>query len=575
MTSRQLSRPLVVLGLWLACLAAAACGSLLGIEERRADDAESYPVQGYAGCVSGDCSGCLDVHVRECEVRSACAEAQDQNGCAGCVCESCTDELVDCQLEAGCTEIWECLRETRCDLSERAAGNCQEACGAVIQAHGGSGGDAWRSALGIRTCAASSACLGCLAPQVQQSARSCNQQNGCQDCENCFAQCLCSGERFGVCQEACGDQAPADCSEDDDCASCSNCFDACTCNGESFQQCSVLCSPPVESGPDPACTTETSCSECADCTAQCVCSGAGDLAACSVLCGPPGHDDACEFDHDARYSLCTDCTSCLASCRCSGMDLSVCMAQCGHHECCSTGSCGDGATACSCTSSADACFQTANPDCQSFGGCDSCACEQCPGELGVCTDTPGCQAVFDCMRTTECHGSACFDRCRGESEPSAFATAEALWACYHGSNCSCETEHNSISCPSPQGSVDCPGYESPSATLEACCMQSNSGSGSSQNEQVDILAEDDPCGLQLTNYYRTARACEPRQQLNPPRFELLETCDSLVMPGKVYNGATLRGCCRVADGTCGYYDDLTGLGCLSASVFGFTPQACP
>lgn len=571
MTSRQHSRPLLAVCLLLHCLLA-ACGSVLGIEERKADVADSYPEQGYAGCRPGDCAGCLDVHRRECEVRSACAEAQEQNSCAGCVCQSCTEELVECQLEEGCADIWECLRETRCDLSERVAGNCLEACGAVVQANGGVSGPAWRSAISIRTCAASSACLSCLAPQVQQSARSCNQQNGCQDCEDCFSQCLCSGERFGVCQAACGDQAPAaDCSEDNGCANCTTCFDACACNGESFQQCSVLCSPPVEPGPDPLCTAETSCIDCADCAAQCVCSGGGDASQCSVLCGSPGHDNACEFDHDAGYSLCTNCTSCLAGCTCNGTELSACMAECGHHECCATNSCPlGGATGCTCGGTAEFCFENVYGNCSSFRGCDRCACEQCPGQLAVCEDTPGCKPVFDCMRTTECHGSACFDRCRGEAEPHAFGVAEALWACYHGSSCTCDTTSTSISCPSAQGNVDCAGYQSPSATLDACCTQDPSGLPA---EQVEITSKDNACGLQLARYFRSARACEPREQLNPPRFALLETCESLVAGGEVYNGATLRGCCR-ENGSCGYYDDVTGLGCLDAGIFGATPKPC-
>lgn len=572
MTLRQLPRPLLALCLWLGCLGA-ACGTVLGIEERRADVAESYPEQGYTGCVPGICTGCLDVHVEECEVRSACAEVPEQNNCASCVCQSCIDELVECQLEGGCTDIWACLRETRCDLSERAAGNCLEVCGAVIQANGGVSGPAWRSAIGIRTCAASSACLGCLAPQVQQSARGCSQQNGCQDCDDCFAQCLCSGERFGVCQEECGAQA-TDCSEDDGCASCSNCFDACACNGESFQQCSVLCSPPEEPGPEPECSPETSCTDCADCAAQCVCSGGGDATTCSVLCGPPSHDQSCEFDHDVGYSLCTECTSCLASCRCNGTELSACLETCGHHECCPSG-CGPGsATGCTCNgNSADFCFENVYGSCSQFAGCDSCACEQCPGELMLCLDTPGCKSVFDCMRESDCHGGACFERCGGGADSNAFAMAETLWGCYHGSYCTCEVAPTSISCPSPQGNVDCAGYDSPSATLSACCTQSNSGS--SQTEQVEILGEDSACGLQLARYFSAARACEPRQQQNAPRFELLETCESKAVAGEVYNGATLRGCCRAADRTCGLYDDVTGLGCLSANIFGVEPKACP
>ncbi len=546
---------------------------MLGIDERRADVASSYPEQGYAGCSPGDCSGCLDVHREECEVRSGCAELAGQSDCAGCVCESCTEQLVECRSsEGGCAEIWECLRETRCELSERAAGNCVEACGAVIQANGGLSGAGFRSALAVRTCAASSACLTCLAPQVQQSARSCTQQNGCQDCADCFGQCLCSGERFSVCQSACGDQAPApECSEDNGCAQCSNCFDACACSGESFQQCNVLCSPPDDPGPEPVCSAENSCTDCADCTSQCVCSGGGDEAACAILCGPPALEDACEFDTNTGHELCGGCNSCVAKCTCEGRELSECMAECGHHGCCASNSCPlGGATGCTCGSSGQTCFDAVYGSCDSFKGCDSCACQQCPGQLAVCEDVPGCKGVFDCMRLTECHGSACLERCGKDAAPAAFAFAEALWACYHGSSCSCETESDTINCPSAGGTVSCASYESRSVELPACCTQ-HGGSGQAEAE---VGGNEDPCGLELSREFRGARSCEPREQPNPPRFELLETCDSLAVGGAVYNGATLRGCCRAADGNCGLYDDITGLGCLDATIFGVTPKAC-
>jgi hypothetical protein len=574
-TSRPFSRQLLALWLTVSCWLV-ACGSVLGIEDRRADVADSYPEQGYQGCRPGDCSGCLHVHRAQCEVLSACAQVDGQQSCAGCVCQSCADQLVACRQERGCADIWECLRETRCDLSESAAGSCLEECGAVVQANGGVSGSAWRTALGIRTCAASAACLGCLTPQVQQTARNCSQQNACQDCDDCFSQCLCSGERFGFCQDECGDDAPVtSCTEDDGCANCSSCFEACSCSGKSFQECGVLCSPSGEPGPEPVCTADTSCADCADCVSQCVCSGGGDQALCEVLCSPPAHDTkACEFDGDAGYSLCTDCTSCLASCTCNGTELSACMATCGHHDCCGSNNCSPGgATGCSCTSTADTCFQAIYGDCSSFSGCDTCACEQCPGALTLCLDTAGCKPVFDCMRTTECHGSACFERCGGGAASDAFAVAEALWACYHGSYCSCSTAPATLSCPSTLGNVQCAGYESASATLDACCTQTTSGG--TQTEQVEILGDNNPCGLRLDSYFRDARACEPRDQANAPRFEGVETCEGMAVGGEIYHGATLRGCCHTADGTCGYFDDVTGLGCLSASIFGVTPQPCP
>ncbi|MEY2934528.1 MAG: hypothetical protein RL033_5277 [Pseudomonadota bacterium] len=568
---RAVSRHLLALWLLLPWLLL-GCANVIGIEERRADVADNYPEQGYAGCRPGNCGGCLDVHRRECEARSACAQAVEEDDCAGCVCQSCSEQLVDCQLDSGCSAIWLCLRETRCDLSERAAGNCQDACGTVIQANGGVGGSAWRAAVAVRSCAASAACLTCLAPQVQQSERSCSQQNGCQDCDDCFAQCLCSGERFGVCRELCGDQAPADCSEANGCANCGNCFDACACSGDSFQQCSQACGSPTAT--EPGCTAAMSCTGCADCAAQCLCSGGGDATECSVLCGEPAPENACEFDSGGGTALCEGCTSCLAGCTCNGTELSACMDTCGHHDCCDSRTCATGSvTACSCESSAETCFEAVYGSCEGFFDCDACACRQCPGELGVCLDQPGCKSIFDCMRNTECHGTACSERCGTGTTPEDFAVAEALWACYHGAQCTCSGEPPIVSCPGTQGNVDCAGYQSSSATLLACCPEQPAASG----EQVETVGipDSDPCGLELSRYFRSARACEPRNQANPSRFAVLETCPELPVGGVVYNGATLRGCCRAADGMCGYYDDVTGLGCLDAGIFGMAPEPCP
>src|SRR5687767_8588385 len=119
---------------WLllaSCLV--ACASVLGIEERQQDSATNYPAAGYEGCRPGvSCAGCLTVHERECELRSACSATASSDDCAGCVCESCTDSVVDCQLDAACAAIWQCLKQSRCDLSERSSASCLNECGSVI-----------------------------------------------------------------------------------------------------------------------------------------------------------------------------------------------------------------------------------------------------------------------------------------------------------------------------------------------------------------------------------------------------------------------------------------------------------
>lgn len=568
------------LGVWLLSLSLwVACAGILGIEERKQDSASNYPLEGYPGCVPGNCGGCLDVHRDECQLRTTCADAANQNDCAGCVCRNCLEPVVACQLDSGCAAIWQCLRETRCDLSERASGNCLDSCGSVIQASGGLNGRAFRAAAEIRSCAASAACLSCLAPQVQQSARACSQATACQDCPDCFDQCLCSGEKFGDCQRLCGEQAPpAACSSADSCAGCSNCFDTCACNGSSYDACITACTT-TDPDPDPTpavdCSAASSCTGCADCRSQCVCSGSGNDCECRELCSPPSEADTC-LESSCGASSCGGCQSCVAQCTCSGKELEYCMT-----EGCQTQDCRNvpGGYGCSCAASSEDCFSGYYGSCDSYDACESCACHKCPGELGMCFDTYGCQQTFDCMRSTGCQGSTCLERCRGSDfPPEAFAYAESLWACYKGSQCQNCTKPDMapvIQCPGLGGTVDCHGFVGTNFDLPPCCpgpvllpFQEPVG------VTTQSTPDDNPCGLDISNLSRQARACEPRAQSNTPRHQLLETCPSTHIAAAPYNGALLQGCCRGADHTCGYFDDIAGLGCLSASIFGDTVQAC-
>jgi hypothetical protein len=570
----------------------AACADFLGIEERKQDTAANYPVEGYAGCRPGQCGGCLDVHRRECEARTACANAEGQgDNCAACVCENCEDSVVECQLDPGCTAIWQCLRDTRCDLSDRATGNCAQACGEVIQNSGGLNGRSFQKAVEIRTCAAGAACLTCLAPQVQQSTpvqpRVCSQATACQECDSCFDQCLCSGEQFGECREFCkeeGDAPPEACSEEDGCAGCTSCNHTCLCNGGTFEVCNASCTqdttPPVVTPPDPpaSCTDANSCVGCPDCVSQCVCSGGGTQMECNAWCNPTS--DSCVEDPRGQNSTCGGCQGCVAQHTCNDYYTSAEQAfndSCEQNDCCLTGNCSSFSQCALCESSSSDCLNTVHgyPSCDYFGPCEQCACDQCPGELGMCLEVYGCMQTFDCMRSTNCKGKGCLDRCRGSEYPvEAFALAEALYSCSKGASCGCNTEPPApVQCATPSGMTECAGYLGVNISLYPCC-----------NEQVNIYAQttgleqnvpdDNPCGLELYRYYRDARSCEPRTQQNPPRYELLETCPDGVPQGAPYYGAILKGCCRGADQTCGYFDDITGLGCLSASVFGDTPQPC-
>jgi hypothetical protein len=566
------------LGFWLLSLSLlAACAGVLGIEERKLDSASNYPLAGYPGCLPGNCAGCLDVHRDECQLRTACADSANHTDCAGCVCQNCLEPVVDCQLDAGCAAIWQCLRETRCDLSERAAGSCVDSCGSVIQTNGGLNGPAFRAAAEIRTCATTAACLSCLAPQVQQSTRSCTQANACQDCPDCFDQCLCSGEKFGNCQRFCGEEAPpAACTDADSCAGCSNCFDACACDGGSYDDCISACTsidPDPNPTPMPTCTPEDSCSGCSGCRSQCLCSGAGDSAQCKVLC-----DGSCVEAARSGASSCGGCQSCIAKCTCAGTPIEDCLADdCGPREDCPNG------YGCDCeTASSEACFSSyTRSSCDDYPTCEACTCHQCPGELGMCFSSEGCRETFDCMRATGCRGGACLERCRGSDFPvEAFAYAEALWACYQGSQCQGCTAGAAqvVTCPTGQGAAQCQGFLGNSTNpdvdpnLSPCC---SSGIGIPLTEPIAGTPDSNPCGLDLSSVYRQARACEPREQSNPPRAEQTETCPGAHIKAAPYNGALLRGCCRGADQTCGYFDDITGLGCLSAGIFDAPVQPCP
>jgi hypothetical protein len=569
------------LAAWLLLVSLlAACASILGIEERKQDSAGSYPLEGYPGCYPGDCAGCLDVHRQECQARSACAAASGDDSCAGCVCDNCQESVVACQLDPGCASIWQCLRDTRCDLSARSAGNCTDSCGNVIQANGGVNGQAFRAASEIRSCATAAACLSCLAPQVQQTARTCTQANGCQDCPDCFDQCLCSGEKFGNCQKFCGDEAPsAACSDADSCAACGNCFNACACNGGSYEHCISACTTSTGSDPEPtspaACTPEDECVGCTGCSAQCVCSAAGDQVFCDAACAPQLPADACEQDPRGIASACGGCTADMAQCTCGGTDMGQCLHDLGEQDC--SGATGHEFNACTCTFDSAACFNMSYGACgDQSSACEACACQQCPGELGMCKETPGCEPTFACMRATNCQGSACSARCRSSDYgPEAFAFAEALWACYKGARCSCaDNAPPAVDCPGAAGDVSCQAYAGTDISLPACCpstlILTLRGIGTEPT-----TPDDNPCGLDMSRQYQDARGCEPLAQSNPPRYEMLETCPDAVIASAPYDGALLLGCCRGADHTCGYFDDVTGLGCLSSNVFGIPSQLCP
>lgn len=541
----------------LVCLVLAACAGVLGIEERTLDTSSTYPLEGYEGCRPGTtCEGCLEVHRTECDLRAACGDAQAVGPCGACVCEHCMEPLVDCKLDDGCAAISQCLQQTRCDLSETAASSCLRECQSVIDANGGLSGAAFTQAVGIRSCAVGGACLSCLPESAP--APGCRQENGCADCADCRRQCLCSGDTFSNCQAQCSDGAPpGPCSEQDQCQGCSSCFDVCACRGGEYTACTAECQGETSE----RCTAATSCSDCDGCVERCVCNG-GAGSQCEEACQPPSTSDVCrQSNQGSANASCQGCESCLAACTCAGDNLDNCMDACDLPACCADiVGCESELSACVCGASAQQCVKEYACD---PSGCDSCPCNNCHDTFALCQGTRGCEPIFDCMRATRCQGSACVERCAGtnggDEESGAFGVAEALWSCTQGAGCACvEDPGSSASC----GDARCNPYVGVGATLDACCP-----------EVSPAAAEGGACGLVLQPYFSNARGCLPKGQQDPPR-PLAEVCPSASIAGPPYNGATLQGCCRAADGTCGYWDDITGLGCLEAAIFGAAGQAC-
>jgi hypothetical protein len=540
-----------------------ACAGVLGIEERTLDTASTYPLEGYDGCRPGaSCEGCLEVHRPECNVRTTCADPQSLGSCGACACDNCIEPVVDCQLDAGCAAIWQCLQQTRCDLSETAPRSCVRECQSVIEANGGLSGHAFNAAVAIRSCAVSAACLSCL-PESPAPPPGCRPQNGCADCADCFLQCLCSGDTFSNCRAACGDASPEACSEQDDCVGCSSCFDVCVCGGADFASCNAQCQ---EQEPD-ACAAGTNCLTCDGCVSHCVCSGGG-LAQCQQACEPPVTSDVCrESTQGETNTSCGGCSSCLATCTCGGDELEACMAECGLPGCCGdlTG-CESELDACACGAGVRECVK--DYACE-LGACDSCACSNCHDTFALCQETRGCDRIFDCMRTTECQGGVCAARCananNGDQAPSAFDIAESLWACSQRAGCACADE---IAFAATCGTTTCNPYVGVNAGLDACCPEIREETG-----PVPAAIGSDSCGLTLQRYFPdSAPSCSPLDQQSPPQG--LESCPSVVIANPPYNGAALRGCCRSADGLCGYWDDITGLGCLDPGTFGASTQGC-
>jgi hypothetical protein len=137
----------------------------------------------------------------------------------------------------------------------------------------------------------------------------------------------------------------------------------------------------------------------------------------------------------------------------------------------------------------------------------------------------------------------------------ALGIVEALQQCRSAAACPCAGMPKTVTC----GGNVCEGYQPPppNPIADPCC-------GGMQNAQ---------CGLDPAPLFGpdTTVACLPLNQPGPPT----PACPSYAPDQPPYNGATLEGCCRPMDGTCGYADDVTGLGCIPAGLFGISnPPTC-
>jgi hypothetical protein len=539
------ARSVLFAGVALLCLCVlAACAGVLGIDERELDST-AFPVSGYAGCQPGvSCDGCiLPEHESACEgapePSAVCAQG-NLGECASCVCEHCEADVAACETSRRCLDIWTCLSETRCDLLESSSTGCYRAdsCRRAIDDNGGLDGAPFEQAVAIRVCAVTSSCLSCLSPEPEPAA-SCSPENGCQGCADCFQQCVCSGDTFSACQEFCGSDAPpSSCSQQDDCQGCTRCFETCSCNGGSFATCSSACADSCAPG---------DCSGCGDCVTRCECLGA-DPEVCAEQCqneGPGACVEALESGADA----CTGCTSCFADCTCQGNAVDDCLSQCPESAPCDCSNpnqcptaftsclCDEGETPASCAEDHWACQDVQEP-------CDLCPCDRCHEEYALCKDTPGCHGLFNCMRTFDCQGPDCFEQCGGGQEDELmFGAAEALWACTQGQSCTCDSD--------PLCAEQCADFSSDGVTIEACCVEG---------------APTRTCGLLTRKYFPSGPECLALNQPSPPD-KSSEDCPSHAAPrGEPYDGACFEGC-RRADGSCGYFDDITGLGCLDPDMF--------
>ena len=156
-----------------------------------------------------------------------------------------------------------------------------------------------------------------------------------------------------------------------------------------------------------------------------------------------------------------------------------------------------------------------------------------------CIETTQCVTLSDCSRTETCQTEM------NVLDPASLGIVEALAECRVTAPCGCVTGPATIQC----GGSICSAYQPPPPDPIAapCCA----GGGTA-------------CGLDPERLFGSVMVdCVELGQPGVPHA----SCPAHEPPQPPYDGTSLPGCCR-PDGSCGLQDDITGLGCIEASLFG-------
>jgi len=341
----------------LLTLVAAACGNLLGLEDRKLDG--DYPPGGYEGCRNGNCSECsLEYHRCRCEGRSvdvcfrdfvtgsgntgfarckwgdgaSCADCPtmytscvcknhgetnqcpdpetdpegvcrehfgNSDSCASCLCGACGNELSGCLEDAGCTALLDCIRENPCTLAMGAEDSCYDgACADDFEQYGQQGGRALSLLLTAGACINGPG-QGC----------PCNDPNNCCSTENPCGfsgngRCDCPGMPWDLedCGDCCFSDNPCGLSNNSICECPNQLWDENDCQSGGDVECgSSICygsALPFTSGTVAACCPPQDPNQCGLQLGTALPGWPGD--ACSLMNAPGVHSDECPTSEPYR-----------------------------------------------------------------------------------------------------------------------------------------------------------------------------------------------------------------------------------------------------------------------------------